>query len=237
MQEEYHGMRPIAAALCAFCLSPPLHAAVNLIADGGFEAHPAQPGGIGHTAGGTSFDGGAWHVTGVDILQVDTAFRDNSNPPVIFTAHGGRGSLDVTGTGNSGPADGVFQDVATQAGLFYQLSFWVGHASTSGSAHDLYSHAATMRLSIDGGAPIDFVNADQLENRIAWKQFTVGFVATGNSTRIAFVNGLGNDYLGLDDVALSTAGSVPELPQWAMMGGGFGMAGVVLRRTAKRAPA
>lgn len=223
-------MRFIATTLCALALGAPAGAATNLIVDGGFEINPPAHGGYGHTAGGTSFDGGAWHVTGVDILQVDTNLHDNSSPSVFFAAHGGQASLDLTGSGNSGPADGVFQDVATEAGKAYRLSFWVGHVSSTGSAYSDYPHDATMRLSIDGGPLMEFVNSERLDNAIAWKAFTVDFVARGSTSRIAFLNGLGNDYLGLDDVSLTTAAAVPEPSQWAMLTAGMGLVGVALRR-------
>jgi hypothetical protein len=223
-------MRFIAISFSALALGAPAGAATNLIVDGGFEANPASHGGYGHTAGGTSFDGGAWHVTGVDILQIDTNLHDNSSPSVLFAAHGGQASLDLTGTGNSGPADGVFQDVATQAGQAYRLNFWVGHVSSTGSARSDYPHDATMRLSIDGGPLMEFVNGDRVDNAIAWKAFTVDFVATASTSRIAFLNGLGNDYLGLDDVSLTGAAPAPELSLWAMLTAGMAMVGVALRR-------
>ena len=223
-------MRLFALALCASCFAVPASASLNLIADGGFEANPAEHGGYTHIAGGASFDNGAWRVTGVDILHVDTAFHAGANPPLTFDAHGGRDSLDLTGTGNSGPGDGIYQEVATEAGKTYTLSFWVGRAMSSGSVGGDYRSNATMRLSIDGGLPMDFVNGDTIDSGIAWKQFTTSFVATGPSTRIAFLNGLGNDYLGLDDVALTGGGAVPETAVWSLTVGGFGMLGGMLRR-------
>jgi hypothetical protein len=87
-----------------------------------------------------------------------------------------------------------------------------------------------MRLSIDGGPLMEFINGDRLDNNIAWKEFTVDFVATGGTSRIAFLNGLGNDYLGLDDVTLTAASAVPELAQWAMLTAGMAVVGIGLRR-------
>jgi hypothetical protein len=222
-------MRLSAWALCALCLAAPANATINLIADGGFETNPAEHGGYTHIAGGASFDNGAWRVTGVDILHVDSDFHVGANPPMVFQAHGGRDSLDLTGTGNSGPGDGVYQDVATQAGTAYTLSFWVGRAMNNGSVGGDYLSDATVRLSIGGGAQLSFVNDDVITSGIAWKQFTASFVATGATTRIAFLNGLGNDYLGLDDVAL-TPSAVPETAVWALTVAGFGMLGGMLRR-------
>jgi hypothetical protein len=228
LKDEYT-MRLIAGALCALMFATPVGAAVNLIADGDFETNPAEQGGYGHYAGGASFDGGHWFVTGVDILHVDTAYHAGSSPPLVFTAQSGRNSLDLTGSGNSGPADGVYQDIATVAGQAYDLSFFVGRASSTGSVAGDYPSAATMRLSIGGGAVMEFVNDTMIDNRIAWTQFTTSFVATGSTTRIAFLNGLGNDYLGLDDVRLTSAAETPEPASWAMMLGGFGAIGGALR--------
>lgn len=223
-------MRITALALCAFCLSAPAAATVNLIADGGFEADPAEHAGYGHIAAGTALSG-VWHVTGVDILHVDTDYHAGAGPVLTFEAHGGNDSIDLTGTGNSSPLDGIYQDIATQTGTTYTLGFWVGRAMSSGSVGGDYLGNATLRLSIDGGTTTDFVNDERIDSGIVWKQFTTRFVATGDTSRISFLNGAGNDYLGLDDVTLSAAGMVPEPSQWAMMLGGFGLTGGMLRRT------
>jgi len=224
-------MRFYAAMACALFACTPAHG-VNLIVDGGFEGQPAGAGGYAHHAAGTSFDGGAWFVLGVDILTIDTAYSVGDAPPLVFAAHGGRTSLDLTGTGNSSPADGIFQDVATQAGQLYTLGFYVGRAMSSGSVGGDYPSTATVRLSIDGGPVIDFVNSDTILSGIAWKPFRYSFLATSGKTRVTFTNGTGNDYLGLDDVSLSAA---PEPNVWLFSILGFGLIGARLRHT-PRAP-
>jgi hypothetical protein len=222
-------MRLSALALCALCFAVPADAAVNLITDGGFETNPAEHGGYTHIAGGASFDNGAWRVTGVDVLHVDTDFHVGANPPLVFEAHGGRDSLDLTGTGNTGVGDGIYQDVTTELGHAYTLTFWVGRVLSSGSVSGDYRSSATVQVSIGGGPLISFVNDDVIQNGIAWKQFTTSFTAAGTTTRIAFLNRLGNDYLGLDDVSLVASG-VPETSIWALSVCGFGMIGGLLRR-------
>ena len=224
-------MKALKAALCALCLAGPAEATVNLVADGSFEVNPAERGGYNHVAGNTSFDGGHWHVTGVDVLHVDTAYEAGSGPPLVFNAQQGRNSLDLTGTGNSGPDDGVYQDVATVAGQLYTLRFWVGRATTIGSVGRDYLSNATMRLSIAGGPQMEFVNDQSVASGIAWTQFTQRFVAIAGTTRIAFRNGLGNDYLGLDSVSVLNSASVPEPVSWATMLGGFGLIGGAMRRS------
>jgi hypothetical protein len=223
-------MRFIALVACALipCAIAPA-AAANLILDGGFEATPARQGAYGHHAAGSSFDGGHWFVTGVDVLHVDTAYSVGNAPPLTFNAHGGRNSLDLTGTGNSSPQDGIYQDIATVAGQAYTLSFFVGRALSTGSVGADYRANATVRVSIDGGPVSEFVNGETIASGIVWKSFDLGFTATDATTRIAFFNGSGNDYLGLDDVAVDAVGTVPEPTSWALFLTGFAAIGAGLR--------
>lgn len=223
-------MKRLCVAACvAACLAAPVSAA-ELIVDGGFEANPATLGGYSHHAGGLSFDGGHWFVTGVDVLQIDTAYQSGTGPALTFNALEGRNSLDLTGTGNSSPADGIYQDVATTIGEAYTLSFYVGRVQASGSVGDDYIAPATMRLSIDGGPITEFVNDGLIDNGIVWKRFDTVVTATRETTRIAFLNGTGNDYLGLDGVSFTSASAVPEAATWATMLLGFGLIGTTLRR-------
>jgi len=220
-------MKIFLAGLAALIVAAPLSAGPNLVLDSGFETDVVQAGGYNHIAGGATF-GGAWHVTGVDILHINTTYRDGEDPILIFKAHSGLNSLDLTGTGNSGPESGIYQDIATQAGTTYTLSFFVGRATNTGSAQNDYLSDATMRLAINGGAIQEFVNSDTDPNLIDWRSFSTEFVATGTNTRIHFFNGLGNSYLGLDDVSLRDASAAPEASTWAMLiGGMFAMGGTM----------
>lgn len=228
-------MKLIAIGLSALCLTAPATATVNLVADGSFESNPAEAGGYSHYAGKTSFDAGHWYVTGTDILHVSSTYHVGANPPITFNAQDGRNSLDLTGTGNSGPDDGVYQDVATIAGQVYTLSFFVGRVTSTGSNGNDYLAPAAMHLSIDGATPLDFVNAASVESGIAWKNYGTTFTASAATTRIAFINGNGNDYLGLDNVSLTTVSPVPEPASWTMLMGGFSIGGVGARLPRKQA--
>ncbi|MDO6416337.1 hypothetical protein Q4F19_18270 [Sphingomonas sp. BIUV-7] len=218
--------RLFVAACCAAFLAVPASAA-ELILDGSFELNPAEIGGYSHHAGGGSFDGGHWYTTGVDILQVDRGYMSGTGPSLVFNAQDGRNSLDLTGTGNSSPADGVYQDISTTIGEVYTLSFFVGRVIASGSVSSDYRSAATLRLSIDGGPLTEFVNDDGTDNGIVWKRFSLPVTATRATTRIAFLNGEGNDYLGLDTVSFASA--APEPVNWAAMVLGLGLVGTKLR--------
>jgi hypothetical protein len=214
-------IRSVIAASALFAL-PAM--AANLIVNGGFETNPVKSGGYVHFAGGSSFDGGHWFVTGTDILQVDRGYG-YGDPRMTFFARSGLDSLDLTGTGNQNVFSGVYQDVATVAGKAYHLTFWTGRATGVGSTANDYLTAATTHLSIDGTPVASFVNAEKVIGGLAWVAYSYDFVATGATTRIAFINNGGNDYLGLDDVSLASV--VPEPATWAMMMVGLALTGGV----------
>jgi hypothetical protein len=219
-------VRGVIAASALFAL--PAAAAVNLIADGGFEQNAVETNGYVHYARSLSVDGGHWFVMGDDdqddILKVDRGYG-LGDPRMTFVAHGGHDSLDLTGTGNQHAFNGVYQDVATVAGKAYHLTFWTGRATGVGTTATDYLTAATTNLSIDGAPVASFVNTDTVIGGLAWVAYSYDFVATGATTRIAFINNGGNDYLGLDDVSLASA--VPEPATWAMMMVGLALTGGV----------
>ena len=61
----------------------------------------------------------------------------------------------------------------------------------------------------------------------------LGFVSDTAFTTVTFFNPLGggnNDQFGLDNLTTSGGGAIPEPGTWALMIGGFGLAGAALRR-------
>ena len=210
-------------ALAALSLGTSVAAAPNLVVNGDFEAAPAPAGAYSQYGGGNGFTG--WTATGNDILVIDKAYAEGS---LVFNANdGSSNAVDLTGAGNTGPADGITQTVATIGGKRYQLSFFVGNASPSGQNAGSYTQPSTLNLSIDGGAIMTFTNAVNVANGIDFAQFTTFFTATG-PTLLAFSNGtVGDNYLGLDNVSVSL---VPEPATWGLMIAGFAMVGAVTRR-------
>jgi hypothetical protein len=202
-------------------------AATNLVVDSQFDAPP--PAAIGFTQyfGGQTM--GPWQVLGVDILQLASEHAEGSGPQLYFNAQAGSAAIDLSGNGNSGPTDGISQAIATTAGETYNLSFYVGNQTGTGSFGPLYMLPSTVDVQIDGGARQSFTNANTISNGIQWTRFNTTFTATSGSTTIAFLNGtpVGDNYAGLDNVSVSP---VPEPATWAMMLVGVFGVGLMGRR-------
>ncbi len=209
--------------LAAAVLAVPASAATNLIGNGGFEAPGAPNGGYLQGFGGNT--DGFWTVTGNDVLVLHTNYSENG---ITFNAFEGNNALDITGAGNTGPADGLYQDVNTVAGRTYQLNFALGNGSDAPQGAN-YLSPSSIGVAINNGAVQNFSNAAITANGINWAMQTFRFTATGATTRVAFTNNTpGSDnYAGLDAVSLL---AVPEPAQWALMLGGFGLMGGAMRR-------
>ncbi len=220
-------MKTSALSICAaLAMASAAHAS---IVNGGFET----PG----TGGGTSSlygvggDIGGWTVLGSSSNAVLYLRNDYAEPNVLFPAHSGNYSVDLTGSGNTGPTDGVQQSVATTSGQRYSLKFWVGNVTGSGGGNTpFYTFSSDVELQINGVAAGLFSNANVTVGTVNWQQYSYAFTASGPMTQIAFLNrtNLGDSYLGLDDVSL-TAG-VPEPSTWAMMLVGFAGLAFTARR-------
>lgn len=216
-------MKFVVTALAALIATAPATAAVNLVVNGDFEAAPAANGSYIQYFGGGSFPG--WSVTGSDVIVIDESYSEQG---LVFNAQGGsQNAIDLTGAGNTGPADGIVQTIATAAGQKYRLIFFVGNASPTGGNAGSYTQPSTVNLSINGGLPISYTNAVNVPFGIDYKQFSLDFTATG-ATTLAFSNGtVGDNMLGLDTVSVS---AVPEPATWGLMIVGFGMVGLAARR-------
>ncbi len=204
----------------------------DLIINGSFES-PALPSGglINVGGGGTAITG--WTVQGSDVNLLQTNYSEVGNGMNQFNAEDGLNSIDITGNGNTGPADGIEQTVATTPGQTYFLSFYVGRAA-SDNGNSAYLDPTTVDLSIDGGPRTSFTNSlTAPSGGIGWEQFDTSFIAAGSSTTITFLNGTpaATSEAGLDNVSL-----VPEPPSIVLLAIGLLVfCGLGLRRWRRRA--
>lgn len=185
--------------------------------NGGFEA-PVAPGSDFLLFPATGNING-WDVVGVDLLLINSAYAEGA---LTFNASSGVQSLDLTGNGNTGFADGVTQSVDTVVNQLYSLSFFVGRADDTTSGSGFYTSQSTVDLSFDGGITrTSFTNADVTIDGVNWRQFTTTFVAAAPTTNIGFFNGTpsvangGNNFAGLDGVRLQ---AIPEPASAAIIG-------------------
>jgi hypothetical protein len=210
----------------------------NLILNPGFEL-PAVGAGNSLTVPGGSGLIPNWTVLGVDVLVLSTTYAEPSNG-VIFNAQGGSTqALDLTGSGNTGPTNGVEQAVATTVGQGYLLSFGVGRAQ-SNNGSSFYQNDAAVRLAINGTAVAVLVNTMTTSGGVNWFTFTWNFVATTTSTTIRFTNdtALNTSYAGLDNVSLVPVGvPIPEPGTVALAAIGLPLVVGLVRANRRRRPA
>jgi hypothetical protein len=86
---------------------------------------------------------------------------------------------------------------------------------------------------VSGGAL--FINFNPQGPGSIWQSFTLDFIASSTSTFISFTGVQGNQYIGLDNVAVTAvSASTPEPSTWAMMLIGFAGFAFVGYRKAKK---
>jgi len=212
----------IAAALLA-TLGAAECAEANLIDNGSFES--ASPGSAlptgngvalptGSTAmagwtvfGGSTTDGLAWLPNG-DIFSVATPFGTNF--------------LDLTGYHDEPPYFGVTQTIATTPGATYDLTFSLGVLQGS----PIYAGPIGVTATADSSSQ-DFTNYNPAGGGNIWQNFTLEFAASAASTVISIQGIEGDQYIGLDNVAVNLSSSVPEPATWVTMLLGFAALGWV----------
>jgi hypothetical protein len=218
----------IAAALLA-TLGAAECAEANLIDNGSFEsASPgsALPTGNGvalltsSTAmagwtvfGGLTTDGLAWLPNG-DIYGAATPF--------------GADFLDLTGYHDEPPYFGVTQTIATTPGATYDLTFSLGVLQGS----PIYGGPIGVTATADSSSQ-DFTNYNPAGDGNIWQNFTLEFAASAASTVISIQGIEGDQYIGLDNVAVNLSSAVPEPATWVTMLLGFAALGWVGYRKAK----
>jgi hypothetical protein len=234
--------------------------AANLVSNGGFEAN----GGVGQLAGGISYatdwtvgatlDGAPDPLLFIADGDADfTGFPWISGPPNfkfwgpnsgINNGFHGSGSNYLAGYGGFGPAPIVQSIAGLTVGNSYRLSFDFAMAQITDA-----NGAVSGEWDIAFGSDLASTGTISLPSMgfVDWSGFTYDFTATAATQDLKFTPasqpGLGGflllDNVSLDDVTPPPppAAAVPEPSSWAMMIGGLGLAGAVMRRRARVAVA
>lgn len=180
-----------------------VNARADLILNSSFE-NPQVTAGQFLTFGTGSTAITGWTVVGSDVAIISGSFASGS---ITFNAQQGAQWLDLSGFASNNSNNGVSQDVATNIGQDYLLSFHVG--STTDNANFF---PATVDLSINNGARTSFTNPTAPTDHMDWKQFSVQFTATSASTNVTFFfnNNVPTASSGLDSVSMNAITAVPE---------------------------
>lgn len=161
----------------------------NLVTNSSFELGayiPSSNDTMTLSVGSTAIDG--WTVTNDFIAWIGPL------NPWSLTANEGNYYLDLTDFSTGSPFGGVSQNITTDIGQAYQLSFDLGSSNIWGRPSAIEASAAglsnTFTSSTSGG------DSD-------WDQFSMLFTANSTTTTILLKGVTGSQYIGLDNVSVS----------------------------------
>jgi Protein of unknown function (DUF642)/PEP-CTERM motif len=200
----------VSALLAMPLLATPLMALAGpteLVVNGGFESNV--------------LNNGSWQVfTNGQVqgwlAQDEIEIRNN----VAGTAAGGSNYVELDANHNSS----MSQDLHTQAGTDYLLSFY--YSNRTGDS------AATDGLSFKVGADYVILPALKTNNTgdNLWELFTTTFMATSAITRLTFTAMGTNDSYGSSLDSISVTPAVPEPETYAMLLGGLAVISFIGRK-------
>jgi choice-of-anchor C domain-containing protein len=137
-----------------------------------------------------------WTITGdsVDVLRTPR-----------FTPHEGAQSVDLSGVSTGG----IYQDIVTEPGKSYRLSFWLAGNAEFGPP------VKTMKLSWAGVdvATLQFDTTGKTSNNPGWTQYSFDLNASSATSRLWFqstTSGSAGPFI--DDLSLVELGQPPAVP-------------------------
>lgn len=146
----------------------------------------------------------------------------------LVDAQDGTRFIDLNGATATG---GLYQDVTVPVGRELTLSYWVSRYAQNSAG----SVTAQLIGAGVGASRTDSIVFNNTVTTSEWVKYTLTGVAQQSTVRVQFTGSAPGccDIAapGLDDVSLTVG--VPEPSTWAVMIGGFGLAGAALRRRAR----
>jgi hypothetical protein len=239
----------VAVLAAGLALASSASAAINLVANGGFEATTNGNGQLAFNTAATGWDVPALNNSYVFLFGAGTADTTGANGqfgnvqlwgPGNGSANGLTGSPDGGNFLASDPAfhNGAISQVITglHAGQTYKVTFdWAG-------AQQFHFDGETTegwQVSLGGGPSQSTTPLDTTPNHgfVPWQTTTFQFVADGASDTLSFL-ALGGPSDTIPPFALLdgvTMTEVPEPATWALMILGFGGMGAMVRNRRRQA--
>ena len=219
-----------AGALAALAVAHPASASTNLIKNGGFDIPGNIVGDYAVLSDQNTPLNFAWGINGtVDVFRTDGALGGEPDP-----VGGDPFALDLVGSGDTG---GIYQFINTEIGKTYRLVF--------DYANNPFIAGAAMNFGVSGFGGISFLeelgHSGSTTGAMNWQTYTIDFVAKSGTSTVFFNNTAGSRAAGmyLDNIRIfdpTEVAGVPEPTAWALMIGGFGMAGMALRQRRRVGP-
>lgn len=216
----------VSLAAAAALLSAGSAGAANLLVNGSFETRVVTAAdscqGIAWCVRSAASTPG-WTQTGDGVDLVHDTYTQGGAPFLVLNdPTDGDNFLDMNQGGSLG---GLFQVVGATTGAAYRLSLdisaWAQNSDPGTVRFELYNPYTNVVIATDAFT-------ETVENT-TWDRLSLTGVATADQIGVRIYGVAANQAgMGVDNVVLSLA--VPEPASWALMIGGFGLAGVALRR-------
>jgi Protein of unknown function (DUF642) len=165
-----------------------------------------------------------WTVTANQVLWIGSGAFGGITP------EDGIDLIDLTGTADTTPNGTLAQTVTLTPGNSYSLSFFLGSDFDSGA----FGGDKEVGITVTGSAQQTFSTDYITRTGNQWQGFTYNFVPTVASTTISIEGlntGSGSEYLGVDNVSLS---SVPEPISGGLWGAALVMGALGFARIGRR---
>lgn len=208
--------------------------AANLLTNGGFEGGPANNFAAGYYRGPLAPEGWS-RLAGFDAPDIlsNSYVQTGAGFASLLGAQEGVRFIDAN---SARPTGGLFQDViGLSAGTQVTLTYYVGRWAQNSSGTLVASLLDPTNLSLLGQQTATLAHLPQATSA-TWELYTLqAFVPASGKVRVQFTGNSGSTSRGapgLDNVSLKQAptAAVPEPTTWALMIGGFGAVGAMLRR-------
>lgn len=184
-----------------------------LINNGGFELGTFVDDGNGTD----SFLAGPTTITGWTAVGRQVSWIRSPNP-WLLSAEEGTHFLDLTGYQPGPPFGGVTETIATNVGQQYDLSFFLGSYTQRWGG-------PPVAILASAGSTSQTFTVTTTSTASTWTPFSMLFTATSPNTAITLTGAAGVEYVGLDNVSVDLASSVPEPNSWVLMMLGLGLVG------------